>query len=133
MFLVFDLCVIEVLVDDLNMVGVILVLYMLKDDLVVLLVLVWFMGLLQEDMGDWMQYDFVSIVNVIFLVFEVLVKLMQKLGDLCSVVMDSKDFFGVDVLKVVLIGVGVEVCMFKVGVELIVGLCLDVVVFGVLL
>ena len=125
--------VIEALADDLNTAGAISVLYTLKDDPAALLASARFMGLLQEDMGDWMQHDLASIANVTFSVPEALAKLTQKLGDLRSAAMDSKDFSGVDALKAALTGAGVEVRMSKAGVELIAGPRLDVAALGALL
>lgn len=41
--------------------------------------------------------------------------------------MESKDFLEVDCLKFVFVDVGLEVCMSKIGVELVSGLNFDVV------
>lgn len=52
---------------------------------------------------------------------------VDKLVVVCVIVMEIKDFVVVDVFKFVLMDVGVEVCMFKVGVELLFGVGFDVI------
>ncbi|WP_134679289.1 cysteine--tRNA ligase [Paracoccus ravus] len=125
--------VIEALADDLNTAGAISVIYGLKDDPALLLASAQFLGLLQPEMGGWMQHDLTSIANVNFSVDGALEELSARLSDLRADAMQSKDFSGVDALKTALTEAGVEVRMSKTGVELLAGPRLDPAKLGALL
>ncbi|MTH77511.1 cysteine--tRNA ligase [Paracoccus aestuariivivens] len=125
--------VIEALADDLNTAGAISVLYGLKDDPALLLASARFLGLLEADMGGWMQHDLTSIANVNFSVEGALEELSIRLTDLRSAAMQTKDFSGVDALKIALTDAGIEVRMSKTGVELLAGPRLDPAKLGALL
>ncbi|MGD9917851.1 MAG: cysteine--tRNA ligase [Paenirhodobacter sp.] len=101
--------VIAALCDDLNTAGAIAALHQIEDP-AVLKASAGLMGLLGDEIGKWA-------VSPVFDLSE----FSEKLADLRTAAMASKDFSAVDALKSALTAAGVEVRMSKAGVELLPG------------
>ncbi|TQS72718.1 cysteine--tRNA ligase [Rhodobacteraceae bacterium] len=105
--------VVDALADDLNTAGAIAALHALRDP-AVLKASAHLLGLLQTDMAGWAQTADVD-----------LTMWADKLADLRTAAMQTKDFAPVDALKQALVAAGVEVRMSKAGVELLPGAGFD--------
>lgn len=105
--------VVDALGDDLNTAGAIAALHALRDP-AVLKASAHLLGLLQTDMAGWTQTADVDLSGW-----------ADRLADLRTTAMQTKDFAPVDALKQALVAAGVEVRMSKAGVELLPGAGFD--------
>lgn len=115
--------VVDAVANDLNTPGAIAVLHRLKDDPATLLASARFLGLLQAGDDGWMRADYHALESQAdHRDFDhVLATLRDRLSDIRTQAMATKDFAGLDRAKADLTAAGLEVRMSKAGVELVVG------------
>ncbi len=113
--------VVDAIANDLNTPGAIAVLHRLKDDPATLLASARFIGLLQAGDDGWMQADYQALDNQADQpdFDQILAGLQEKLADIRTQAMASKDFSELDRVKAALTDAGLEVRMSKAGVELV--------------